>query len=226
MCKTWLCKTHGSLSWNELCVFSAHVSESRDFEHWPISVHCFWSPAHIRVEEDHGSDWGGVQGNLGTDGVAVAGRGLCTQRSAVPGEVRGTGLWTPKCTKSPRKGSRASGDGEGLPGLKVDKTHKSSSPEEDYGKWGLMAHLYSQPQEVKPWARTTNTTNLSVRSGKKRVIVSHFCLLTSEFSHMYVCDRVVCTSYLTAKDSIGCSGQNIPFPQVLLSPACVPCGWW
>jgi len=40
---------------------------------------------------------------------------------------------------------------------------------------------------------------------------------------MYACGRVLCTSQFTAKDNTGRSSQNIPFPQVLLSPACVPC---
>lgn len=63
---------------------------------------------------------------------------------------RDTGLWTQTHANSPKKGSRAGSDGEGPPGLKVLTTHKCSSPEEEHGKWGLIAHLYSQPQEVKP----------------------------------------------------------------------------
>lgn len=91
-----------------------------------------------------------MQGNLETAGVAVPGIGLCTQWYAEPGEVQGDRLLDPNPCKEPRKGSRASAGGKGHPGLKVDKTHKCSSPEEEYGTWGLVAHLYSQPQEVKP----------------------------------------------------------------------------
>lgn len=54
---------------------------------------------------------------------------------------------------------------EGPPGL--DKTHKGSSPEEEYGKWGLIAHFYSQAQEVKPGTGTTNAASFSMRSGEK-----------------------------------------------------------
>lgn len=38
------------------------MSESRDFDHWPFPMHCFWSPVHhIWVEEDGVSASGGVQ---------------------------------------------------------------------------------------------------------------------------------------------------------------------
>lgn len=74
-------------------------------------------------------------------------------------------------------------------------------------------------------SQTANVTSLSVRSCKKNGDCIAFLSFDFWISPIYVCGRVVCTSQFTAKENIGCSGQNEPFPQVLLSPACVPCGW-
>lgn len=87
-----------------------------------------------------------MQGNLETAGEH-AGRHTVVCRAQ---GGAGDRLLDPNPCKEPRKSSRASAGGKGHPGLKVDKTHKCSSPEEEYGTWGLIAHLYSQPQEVKP----------------------------------------------------------------------------
>lgn len=44
-------------------------------------------------------------------------------------------------------------------------------------------------------------------------------------THPYVRGSVMYTSQFTAEEHVGPSGQDLPFPQVMLSLGCLPCGW-
>lgn len=107
----------------------AHVSESRDFDCWLLSMfrslgHCGWQEIRFWAKKRCKEIWGLLEWQeLGS---------VCSCLQS-PGTCRHTNLWTQKHTESTRKGSRASSGGEGLRVLKVDKTHKCSSPARNMG---------------------------------------------------------------------------------------------